>query len=85
LIAAIQTANISEPDNIPVAIETSLGTITAEFGRTNALISGENCLRHIENGHYADIFFPLCHQRVHSPWPEHGQHDAKANPRWNQE
>jgi cyclophilin family peptidyl-prolyl cis-trans isomerase len=57
LIAAIQTANISAQDNPTIAIETSLGTITAELDRANAPISVENFLQYVEDGHYTGTIF----------------------------
>jgi cyclophilin family peptidyl-prolyl cis-trans isomerase len=44
-------------DNPVVAIETSLGTITAELDRANAPISVGNFLQYIESDHYSGTIF----------------------------
>ncbi len=44
-------------DNPVVAIETSLGTMTAELDRANAPVSVENFLQYVEAGHYSGTVF----------------------------
>ena len=57
MAATSEDAAAQSSTNPVVAIETSLGTITAELDRANAPLSVENFLQYIESGHYNGTIF----------------------------
>ena len=57
LAMTLYGADVAAQSNPVVIIETSLGTITAEFDRAKAPISVENFMQYVADGHYNGTIF----------------------------